>query len=78
MSDESIKPPSTSNKMLNLSVNYVGTKAGVEFNGDCLKQDKFSLDHGKMVNIYIDYEINRNVNIRSYPTLENFLFVVVK
>ena len=40
MSDESIKPPSTFNKMLNPSANYVGTKAGVKFNGDCLKQDK--------------------------------------
>ena len=37
LSDESIKPPSTSNKMLNLSVNYAGTKARVKFNGDCLK-----------------------------------------
>ena len=26
LSDESIKPPSTSNKMLNTSVDYVGTK----------------------------------------------------
>ena len=40
MSDESIKPPSTSNKMLNPSVNYVGTKVRVKFNGDCLKQEK--------------------------------------
>ena len=37
LSDESIKPPSTSNKMLNPSLNYVGTKARVEFKGDCLK-----------------------------------------
>ena len=40
LSDESIKPPSTSNKMLHPSLNYVGTKASVEFKGDCLKQDK--------------------------------------
>ena len=32
--DESIKPPSKSNKMFNHSVNYVGTKARVKFNGD--------------------------------------------
>ena len=37
LSDESSKPPSTSNKMLNPSVSYVGTKARVKFNGDCLK-----------------------------------------
>ena len=29
LSDENIKPPSTSNKMLNRSLNYVGTKAKV-------------------------------------------------
>ena len=40
LSDESIKPPSTSNKMLNPSVNYVGTKARVKLNGDCLKQER--------------------------------------
>ena len=38
LSDESIKPLSTSNKMLNPSLNHVGTKAKVKFNGDCLKQ----------------------------------------
>ena len=36
LSDESIKIPSTSNKMLNLSVDYVVTKARVKSNGDCL------------------------------------------
>ena len=69
MSDESIKPPSTSNKMLNPSVEYVGTKARVEFTGDCLKQDKTSFDQGKIVNIYIVYERERSVNISSYSTL---------
>ena len=57
LSDESIKSPSSSNKMLNPSVNYVGTKARVKFNGDCLKQEKFTFNHGKIVNIYIVYEI---------------------
>ena len=31
-----------------------------------------------MVNIYIVYEMEKSVNIRSYPTLENCLFVAVK
>ena len=35
--NESIKPPTTFNKMLNPSVDYVGIKARVKFNGDCLK-----------------------------------------
>ena len=78
LSDESIKPPSTSNKMLSPSLDYVGTKFRVKFNGDCLKQGKITFNHGKIVNIYIVYEIERNVNISSYPTLENFLFGAVK
>ena len=32
----------------------------------------------KIVNIYIVYEIENSVNIGSYPTLENCLFVAVK
>ena len=40
ISKESIKPPSTSNKILNPSGDYVGTKARVKFSGYCLKQEK--------------------------------------
>ena len=64
--------------MLNTSLNYVGTKAREKFNGDCFKQEKNSFDHGKVVNIYIVYKIDRSVNISSYPTLENCLFSAVK
>ena len=49
--------------MLNASVNYVGSKARVKFNGDCLKQGKISFDHGKIVNTYMVYEIERNADI---------------
>ena len=59
MSDESIKTPSTSNEILHPLVNYVGTKARVKFAWDCLKQEKISFDHEKIVNIYIVYEIDR-------------------
>ena len=61
--DETIKPPSTSNKMLNPSLDYVGTKARVKFNEHFLKQEKITFNHGKIVNIYIVYEIEKNVNI---------------
>ena len=39
--------------------------------------DKVTFNHGKVVNIYIDYETSTNVNINDYPTLENFLFGAV-
>ena len=78
LSDESIKLPSTSNKMLNSSLDYVGTKAIVKFNEDCLKQEKITFSHGKIVNIYIVYEIEKSINISIYPMLENCLFGAVK
>ena len=46
LSDESIKPPTTSNKMRNHSVDFFGTKARVKFYGDCLKQEKITFNHG--------------------------------
>ena len=76
LSDESIKPPNTFNKMINPSVDYVGTKAREKFNGDCLKQEK--INHGEIVNIYTVYGLEKSVNISSYPTAENCLFGAVK
>ena len=78
LSDESIKHPSTSNKIFNRSLDFVGTKARVKFSEDCLKQEKIIFNHGKRTNIYIVYEIERSVNVSSYPTLKNCLFGAVK
>ena len=64
--------------MLNPSVDYIGTKKRVKFNGDCLKQDKITFNQRKIRKIYILYEIEKSVNISSYPTLENCLFGSVK
>ena len=78
LSNESIKPPSAPNNFLTPSLNYLGTKIRVKFRGSCLRQDKVSYTHGKIVNIYIVYEINKKDNtIISDPTLENFLFGAV-
>ena len=35
---------------------------------------KLHFNHGKIVNIYIVYEISKNNNISSLPTLKNCLF----
>ena len=42
-----------------------------------MKQDKITYTHGKIVNIYIVYEISKSINISDYPTLENCLFDAV-
>ena len=71
-----ILTPTTS---LSSSINYVGNKIRVKFTGSCLKQsNKISYIYGKIVNIYIVYEINKKDNtIISDPTLENCLFGAV-
>ena len=45
LSDESIKPPTTNNKILNPSLDYVGSKIRVKVRGDCLKQEKITFNH---------------------------------
>ena len=56
ISDESIKPPTTSNNSLSPRLSYNDTKIKVQFTGSCLKQPKFTFTQ-KVVNIYIVYEL---------------------
>ena len=76
-SDKRLDSVTASNYKFTLALSFYGTKTRVEFNGSCLKQDKVRLNHGAIVNIYIVYEISKNYNISSYPTLENCLFGAV-
>ena len=56
----------------------MGAKVRVRLNGSCLKQKKFTYTHGKIVNIYIVYEVNKKGSTTSSdPTLENCLFRAV-
>ena len=73
LSDETIKPPSTSDNSLNPKVSYYGTKTRLEFRESCLKQDKSTFNHGKIVNIYIVHELNKTY-IKTNPTLVNCSF----
>ena len=77
LSDEKINSIKTPNHSITPNLDYYGTKTRVEFNGSCLKQDKVTFNHGKVVNIYIVYEISKSINISDYPTLENWLFGAV-
>ena len=49
LSDEIIKPSTTSYNSLNPKVSYYGTKARLEFRGSCLKQDKSTFNHEKKI-----------------------------
>ena len=57
--DERIDSIKTANHSITPFLDYYGTKTRVEFNGSCLKQDKITFDHGKIVSIYIVYEVNK-------------------
>ena len=77
LSAESIKPPATSDNSLTPALNYYGTKTTVKFAGSCLKQSKISYTHGKVVNIYIVYELGASTPHINDPTLKNCLFRTV-
>ena len=78
LSGENITASSAPNNFLNSWLEYLGTKPRVRFSGSCLGQNAITYNHGKSVNIYIVYEINKNDNTRrSDPTLENCLFGAV-
>ena len=70
MSDERINSITASNYSVTPFLDYHDTKTRVEINGSCLKQDKITYTHGKIVNIYIVYEISKSINISVYLTLE--------
>ena len=74
---ETIKAPATSDNILTPALNYYGTKTRVKFTGSCLKQSKISYTHGKVVNIYIVYELGASSSNVNDPTLKNCLFGAV-
>ena len=77
MSDERIKSIKTPDHSITPNLDCYGAKTRAEFNGSYLKQESVTFNHGKVVNIYIVYEINKSINISDYPTLENCLFEAV-
>ena len=77
LSDERINSITTPNYSVTPFLDYYGTKARVGFSRNYLKQDKITYTDGRVVNIYIVYEISKSINISDYPTLENCLLRAV-
>ena len=76
LSTEAIDPPTMSISPL---IDYVGNKIRVTFIGSCLKQsNKLTYTHGKVVNIYIVYELGGSSSNVNDPTLKNCLFGAVR
>ena len=78
LSDETIKPPATSDNSLTSLIDYYGSKVRVKFNKGYLKQpNKLTFDYGRKVNIYIVYELGAFSSNDSDPSLKNCLFGAV-
>ena len=74
LSDERINSIKTSDYGITPKLSHYGTKTRVEFNGSCLKQDKITYTHGKIVKIYIVYELTGSDSDGNDPTVKNSLF----
>ena len=73
LSAESIKPPTTSDNSLTPALSYCGTKTRVEVTGSCFKQSKISYTRGKVVSIYIVYELGISSSHNNEPTKKLFI-----
>ena len=77
LSNESIKPPTTSDNSLTTELNYYGTKIRIKFTRSCLKQSDHIFTHKKVANIYIVYKLAASSSHDSDPTIKNCLFDAV-
>ena len=66
LSNENFTALTTSHYSLNPQLIYLCTKTRLEFRGSCLKQDKITFNHGKVVNIYIVYELDK-IYVKTSP-----------
>ena len=78
LSDETIKPPATSDNSLSLLIDYCGNEIRIKFTGSCLQQPNVSYTHGTIVTIYIVYELSASSSHSNDPTLKNSLFGAVR
>ena len=74
MPDESTKPFPTSDNSLTPLIDYYDYNIRVKFNGSILREPKISYTHGKVVNIYIVYELTGSSSHSDDPMLKNCLF----
>ena len=78
LSDKTIKPISTSDNSLTQTISYYyPSKIRVKFTATCLKQNKAIFNHGKVVNIYIVFELGAFTSSNSDPIIKKCLFGAV-
>ena len=78
--NECIKPLLTYNNSFSLDINYFdNARIWVKFDRNCLKWERVTFTHKKVVNIYIVHEINLwPLTVGQYFMLRNSLFRAVK
>ena len=74
MPNEVIKRPDNT---LTPEVEFTGKIKYLDFRGGFLKQDKVTFNHGKVVNTYIVYDLQSNLN-NCDPVLKNCLLGAAK
>ena len=78
LSAEVIKLPGSYDNGLKLTLSYyLASRIRVKFTKSCLIQNKIIFNHGKVVNIYIVYELGASISNIGDPTLKNSLFGAV-
>ena len=77
LSAESIKLFPTFGNSLTPLLAYYDYNIRLKFNGSILRQPKVSYTHGKVVNIYIVYELTESSSNDNDPTLKHCLFGAV-
>ena len=76
--DERTNSIKKSSHSINSNLNYYGTETRVEFNGSCLKQDKVTFDHRKVLKTYIIYELAGSSSNDNDSTVRSSLFGAVR
>ena len=74
LSAENIKLLTHTDNSITPVLYHYGTKMRVKFIGSCLKQPKISYTHGKVVKVYIAYELGASSSHSNDPILKNCLF----
>ena len=78
LSDESMKPLTTSDISLALLIDCLGNKIRLQFYEIFLKQEKITYTHSTTVNIYIVYELTGSSSKGNDPALKISWFGAVK
>ena len=78
MSEEIINSIKTPGNGITSRLNYNGTKTRMEFNGNCSNQDKITYTQGKIVNIYIVYELTGSNFDNNGSAVKSSLFGAVR